>query len=112
MVRPRNRRARTGARNQELKFIPLGGFGEIGKNMLVFEYGEDILVVDSGLKFPDEEMFGIDFVIPDVSYLVENRERIKAIVLTHGHEDHIGGIPFLLEKIPEILRGALEKNGK
>ena len=105
MARPRNRRARTGARNQELKFIPLGGFGEIGKNMLVFEYGEDILVVDSGLKFPDEEMFGIDFVIPDVSYLVENRERIKAIVLTHGHEDHTGSLPFVLPKVDVPLYG-------
>jgi ribonuclease J len=79
-----------------VKVIPLGGLGEIGLNMMVFEHDRDILVVDAGLMFPEEYMPGIDVVIPDVRYLKENRERVKNIVLTHGHEDHIGAIPFLL----------------
>ncbi len=105
MARTKSRRRRPSGGSGELRFIPLGGFGEIGKNMLMFEYGDDILVVDSGLKFPDEEMFGIDFVIPDVSYLVENKERIRGIVLTHGHEDHTGSLPFVLPRLDVPLYG-------
>ncbi|MFA7685809.1 MAG: RNase J family beta-CASP ribonuclease [Candidatus Gracilibacteria bacterium] len=83
----------------KLKIIPLGGLNEVGKNMMVYEYEEDIIVVDMGLEFPSDDMLGIDYVIPDVSYLEENRKRIKGIIITHGHLDHIGGIPYILPKL-------------
>ena len=83
----------------KLKIIPLGGLDEIGKNITVFEYGKDIIVVDAGMGFPDEDMYGIDVVIPNISYLVQNKKRIRAIVLTHGHEDHIGALPYILREI-------------
>lgn len=84
---------------KKLKVIPLGGLGEIGKNLTVFEYGQDILVVDCGIAFPDDEMLGIDLVLPDTTYLIKNKDRIKGIVVTHGHEDHIGAIPFVLKDV-------------
>ena len=83
----------------KLKIIPLGGLNEIGKNMTVFSYGNDMIIVDCGMAFPDEEMFGIDIVIPDFSYVVKNCEKIRGVVLTHGHEDHIGGLAYLLKEI-------------
>ncbi len=83
----------------KLKIIPLGGLGEIGKNLTVYEYGQDIVVVDCGLGFPDEELYGVDVVIPDITYLKQNKERIRGIVITHGHEDHIGAIPYVLREI-------------
>lgn len=83
----------------KIKIIPLGGLGEIGKNMTAFECGSDIIVVDCGLGFPDEQMYGIDIVIPDISYLKANANRIKGIVLTHGHEDHIGAIPYVMKEL-------------
>ena len=84
---------------EKLKIISLGGLNEIGKNMTVFEYGSDIIVVDAGMGFPDDDMYGIDVVIPDYTYLIKNRDRIRAIFITHGHEDHIGGIPYLMRDI-------------
>lgn len=84
---------------EKLKIIALGGLNEIGKNLTVFEYGANILIVDCGLGFPDDDMYGVDIVIPDFTYLVKNKERIKGVVLTHGHEDHIGALPYLLREI-------------
>ena len=84
---------------EKLKIIPLGGLGEIGMNMTVLEYGNDMLVIDCGLGFPDDDMFGVDLVIPDVSYLVKNQHKLRAIALTHGHEDHIGALPYVLQEV-------------
>ena len=84
---------------QKLKIIPLGGLGEIGKNMTVLEYGNDMIVVDCGMGFPDEDMYGIDVVLPDISYLKNNASRIRGIILTHGHEDHIGAVPYVLREL-------------
>ena len=84
----------------KLRIIPLGGVGEIGKNLTVIEYGKDMVVVDCGLIFPDDDMPGIDLVIPDMTYLEKNAEKLRGFLITHGHEDHIGGIPFLLQSCP------------
>lgn len=82
-----------------VKVIPLGGLGEIGKNITAIEYDKDIVVIDCGIAFPDEEMYGVDLIIPDITYLIDNKERVKAFVLTHGHEDHIGSLPYILKQL-------------
>ena len=88
-----------------LSIIPLGGVGEIGLNMTVLECGEDVMVIDAGLMFPDAEMLGVDIVIPDFSYLIENRDRVRGVVITHAHEDHIGALPFLLKELKVPVYG-------
>ena len=96
---------------EKLKIIPLGGLDEIGKNITVLEYGKDMIVVDCGVGFPDEEMYGVDLVIPDFSYLVANQKKLRGMFITHGHEDHIGSIPYCMQQVRCPIHGTAMTNG-
>ena len=85
--------------NKKLRITPLGGLGEVGKNMILYEYGANILVVDTGIMFPENDMLGIDYIIPDFNYLLEKRDQVRGIVITHGHEDHTGAIRHVIDEI-------------
>ena len=97
-----------------LRLVPLGGLGEIGKNMMALEFGDDIIIVDAGVMFPQEDMPGVDLVIPNTDYLMVNREKVRAILITHGHEDHTGAIPFILPRLnapvyaPRLAHGLIQ----
>ena len=96
---------------EKLKIIPLGGLNEIGKNITVLEYGKDMIVVDCGVGFPDEEMYGVDLVIPDFTYLVKNQDKLRGMFITHGHEDHIGSIPYCMQQVNCPVHGTAMTNG-
>ena len=89
----------------KLHLVPLGGLGEFGMNCMAVRWGDDIIVIDAGLMFPESELLGVDIVVPDITYLIQNREKVRGIVLTHGHEDHIGGLPWVLTELKVPVLG-------
>src|SRR6266436_8104816 len=99
MERRENCYAKSSMSDHKLQLVPLGGLGEFGMNSMAIRYGDDIIVVDAGMMFPDAELLGVDIVTPDFTYLEQNAANVRGLVLTHGHEDHIGGVPFLLSQI-------------
>ena len=109
---------RKNSTDKKLRIIPLGGLGEVGKNMMGYEYGDNILLVDTGLMFPENDMLGIDYIIPDISYLQDKANLVRGIVITHGHEDHTGAITHVLEQVnapiyaTPLTRGLLEVDRK
>jgi len=104
--------------SQKLRIVPLGGLGEVGKNMMIFEYGRNILVVDAGVMFPENDMLGVDFIIPDYGYLMDKIDLVRGIIVTHGHEDHTGGLPYLLKDIhapvytTRLTRGVIDNRSQ
>ena len=90
---------KVGFKKSRLKIIPLGGLHEVGKNITVFQYDNEMIVVDCGLSFPEDDMLGVDLVIPDITYIIKNQEKLKGMVITHGHEDHIGSVPYFLKQV-------------
>ena len=98
----RDNKSSDDAPNKALRIIPIGGMGEIGKNMFAMEYEDEILLIDGGLAFPDADMLGVDILVPRIDWVIENAARIKGWVLTHGHEDHIGGLPYMIKLLPKI----------
>ena len=92
-------------KTEKLRVIPLGGVNGIGKNITVFEYGPDMIVVDCGLAFPEDNMLGVDLVIPDMSYIESNKDKLRGLFITHGHEDHIGAVPYFLKKFDVPVYG-------
>ena len=91
--------------SKNLKIIPLGGLGEIGKNMTILEYGRNQIIIDCGVMFPESDLYGIDLVLPQFDYVLENQSSLRGIVLTHGHLDHIGGLPYLLQRMQVPVGG-------
>ena len=104
-IKTTNSEEQFGFKRPKLRIIPLGGLHEIGKNITVFEYGEDMIAIDCGLSFPEDDMLGVDLVIPDITYILNNKEKFKGLVITHGHEDHIGGIPYFLKQFNVPIYG-------
>ena len=104
-VEPAARRGVKKNGRKNVKIIFLGGVGEIGKNMTAIEYGDDIIIIDAGAIFPTEETPGIDLIVPDLTYLIENKNKVRGVILTHGHEDHIGGVPYLLKELKIPVAG-------
>jgi ribonuclease J len=102
MARARKRQPKEGADDRKLTIVPLGGMGEIGKNMFAFKYEDEIMLVDGGLAFPDADMLGVDIIVPRIDWVVEHAHMIKGWILTHGHEDHIGGLPYMLQLLPKV----------
>ena len=96
---------KVGFKKPRLKIIPLGGLHEVGKNITVFQYDNEMIVVDCGLSFPEDDMLGVDLVIPDITYVIKNEEKLKGMVITHGHEDHIGGVPYFLKQVNTPIYG-------